>query len=321
MAEHMGRRGRDRAVARAFVGSRFAIVLAGAATCAGQLLAASTGFAQTIVASVNGDPVTNIDIDERMKMLRVLHKPASRDDAIESLFADRLERSEAAKFGVRPSDAEASQEVVRVAQEMKVQPEALVASLQQAGVSPDHFKAHFAADYGFGAIVQAMNKGVEASEQQVRAELAKQGGKAAAGTEYTVRQVIFTVQNNATVAMLNARGHEAEDLRSRFTDCESGVPLARSIADVTVRDPLKRTGAEISEALRQLLDKTPTGHLTPPQRSTSGIEMIAVCNKTDAKDTSAVRAAISQRLIAAHIAEDTKRRLKELRERAVVVKH
>jgi peptidyl-prolyl cis-trans isomerase SurA len=43
-------------------------------------------FAQAIIASINGDPITNIDIDERMKMLRVLHKPATREAAIESLY-------------------------------------------------------------------------------------------------------------------------------------------------------------------------------------------------------------------------------------------
>ena len=60
-------------------------------------------FAQEIVASINGDPITNIDIDERMKMLRVLRKPATRDAAIESLFTDRLEFHEADKFGVAPA--------------------------------------------------------------------------------------------------------------------------------------------------------------------------------------------------------------------------
>jgi peptide/nickel transport system permease protein len=74
---------------------------------------------------------------------------------------------------------------------MKLAPDALVGALQHAGVTPDHFKAHFRADIAFNALVQALNKGVEASEEQVRAELAKQGGKAASGTAYTVRQIIF----------------------------------------------------------------------------------------------------------------------------------
>jgi len=46
-----------------------------------------------------------------------------------------------------------------------------------------------------------------------------------------------------------------------------------------------------------------------------------VCAKGAAKDDSAVRTAISQKLLAAHIEADAERRLKELRARAVVVNH
>lgn len=278
-------------------------------------------FAQAIVASINGDPITNIDIDERMKMLRVLRKPATRDAAIESLFTDRLKIHEAGKFGVAPRESDISQQIIKVAQEMKMSPDALVEALQRAGVTPDHFKAHFRSEIAYYVLVQALNKGVEASEEQVRAELAKQGGKAAAGTEYTVRQVIFAIPRTATIATLNERAREAEQLRTRFTECETGLPLARAINDVTVRDPLTKTSAEMGEALRELLDKTPTGHLTAPQRSMEGLEMIAVCTKGVAKDDSAARTAISQKLLAAHIAADSERRLKEIRAKAVIVKH
>ncbi|MGH6836460.1 MAG: hypothetical protein ACREC9_13165 [Methylocella sp.] len=292
-----------------------------AAIVAIMTLAGGPAFAQEIVASVDGDPITNIDIDERMKMLRVLRKPATRDAAIESLYTDRLEIHEAGKFGVNPRDSDIAQQIVKVAQDMKLAPDALIAALQHAGVTADHFKAHFGADLAFNVLVQALNKGVEASEEQVRAELAKQGGKTASGTAYTVRQIIFAVPHSATAAALTERAREAEQLRGRFTDCDSGFPLARAMNDVTVRDSLTKTSVEISESLRQLLDKTPAGHLTAPQRSSEGLEMIAVCAKGTAKDDSAARAAISQKILAAHIAADGERRLKELRARAVIVQH
>ncbi|VFU10731.1 conserved exported protein of unknown function [Methylocella tundrae] len=301
-------------------GALFRTCLLMAALAGGSLLAARPVHAQTIVSSINGDPITNIDIDQRMKLLRVLRKPATREAAIESLFTERLEIHEAEKYGVNPKVSDLPQEIVRVAQEMKVQPEALIAELQRAGVSQDHFQAYFRANLAFGILVQALNKGVEASETQVREELAKAGGKAAAGTAYTVQQIIFALPTTATPAAVSARAHEVEQLRARFSDCATGVPIARAINDVTVRDPLTRTSHEINDSLKQLLDKTPVGHLTPPQRSANGFEMVAVCSKGPAKDDTAVRQAIAQRLLAAHIAEDSARRLKELRARAVVVK-
>ncbi|HXW71567.1 MAG TPA: SurA N-terminal domain-containing protein [Methylocella sp.] len=277
--------------------------------------------AQAIVASINGDPITDIDLTERIKMLRVMHRPATRDAAMESLFKDRLEFQEASKFGISVKDTDLSQQILKAAQEMKLTPDAMLADFEHAGVSPDHFKAHFRADLEFSVLVQALNKGVEASEEQVRAELAKEGGKAAAGTEYTVREIILTLPHSTTPASLTERAHEAEQLRQQFNDCSTGVPLARALHDVTVRDPLIKTSHEMNEGLRQLLDKTPTGHLTAPQRSTEGIVMIAVCAKGSAKDDSAIRSVISQRILATRMDAETERRLKELRERAVIINH
>ncbi len=301
-------------------GALFQACLLIAALFAVPLVDARPVCAQTIVASINGDPITNIDVEQRMKMLRVLHKPATREAAIESLFTERLKIHEAGKYGVNPRDSDISEEIVKTAQEMKMQPDALVAELQRAGVFQDHFKAYFRAELAFDLLVQALNKGVEASETQVREELAKEGGKAAAGTAYTVQQVIFTIPSGATPTALNAVAHDAEQLRARFSDCATGLPIARAMNDVTVRDPLTRTSHELGDALRELLDKTPVGHLTPPQRSSQGLEMVAVCSRGPAKDDTAVRQAIAKKLLAAHIAEDGARRLKELRERAVVVK-
>src|SRR5579875_769804 len=222
---------------------------------------ARPAFAQSIVASINGDPITNIDIDERMKMLRVLHKTATRDAAIESLFRDRLEIQETNKFNVDLKDSDIGQQIVKAAKDLKMTPEALVGALDHAGVTADHYKAHFRADMAFFILSQALNKGVKASEEQVRAELAKQGGKAAAGTQYTIRQVILAIPHAAGAAALQERAREAEQLRERFTNCQDGVPLARSMTDVTVRDPLIKTAVELGDAVRQLLDNTPAGHL------------------------------------------------------------
>ncbi|WP_374307477.1 hypothetical protein [Methylocella sp.] len=299
-------------------------LLAGAALAA-LLVAAPAAFspaaAQAIVASVNGYPVTDVDIAQRMKLLKALRQNASRDAAIESMFADRLKLQEASKYGVNPRDSDIGPEITREAMALNMDPQALLQALNASGASTEHVKDHFRAELAFFALVQALNKGVEASETQVRAELAKQGGKAAAGASYTVQQVIFTLPGGASPAQVNARAKEAEALRARFTDCATGAPLARQLNDVTVRDPLTRTSAELSPPLRALLDKTPIGHLTAPQRSTSGLEMVAVCARGAAKDDTAIRQQIAQKLLAAQIEADAQRRFKELRAKAVIVKN
>jgi peptidyl-prolyl cis-trans isomerase SurA len=285
----------------------------------GPLPAVSPVHAQALVATVNGDPLTSIDVEQRMKLLRVMKKPATKDAAVESLISDRLKLKEVSKYGMNVRDNEIGPEIARVASDMKMGPEALLAALEHGGVAADHYRQHFRADYAFVSLIRALNKGVEASEQEVRAELTKDN-KAGGDTEYTVRQVIFTLPSSGGAAAGNARMQEAEQLRTRFTSCETGLPLARSMSDVAVQEPLIRTSSQLNDGLRQLLDKTPIGHLTPPSRGSAGLEMLALCNRKTSKDNTAAREAISNKLITARMDAEANRRFKDLRARAVIEK-
>jgi peptidyl-prolyl cis-trans isomerase SurA len=283
-------------------------------------LPGSQARAQVIITTVNGDPITDIDVNERMKLLRVLHQPATHDAALESMIDDQLKLDETAGFKIKASDSEIAQQISKDAAKLKMAPQAFLEELQTSGILESNFKEYFAAEYQFLLLVEAYNKGVDASETEVRAELAKDGGKAAAGTDYQLRQIIFAVfGSTATATDLEGKMKAAEQLRTRFTDCASGIPLAQGMDDVAIKDPLTRNSLQLSDSVKDLLDKTPVGHLTPPERTPDGIEMIAVCAKGASDDDTALRDAISQRLLQAEMEADAAKRLKEMRVRAVVV--
>ncbi|MGP8231098.1 MAG: hypothetical protein ACLQL2_00310 [Methylovirgula sp.] len=284
-------------------------------------IAPPRAHAQEIIATVNGDPITSWDVAERQKLLRALRKPASYDDALNSMVDDTLKLGETSKFKITVADGEIGQQIAMEASEMGTSAAALLGAMQRAGVSEQHIKDHFAADFKFNLLVQAYNKGVDASETAIRAELAKDGGKSAAGVDYGLRQVIFTLHGSNVFAEMQARTKSAEQLRTRFENCAEGVPIAQAMDDVAVKDEIIRNSLQIGDGLKQLLDKTPTGHLTPPEHTSEGIEMIAVCSKGVSNDDTAVRKAISERLLSAEMRADAARRLAQLRSYAVIVKH
>jgi peptidyl-prolyl cis-trans isomerase SurA len=276
--------------------------------------------AQAIIATVNGAPITSWDVAEREKLLRVMHKPSSYDDALNSMIDDALKLGETDKFKITATSSEIGEQISLEANLMHMAPSALMSAIQQAGISEQHIKDHFTADFEFNLLVQAYNKGVDASEGAIRAELAKDGGRSAAGVDYKLHQVIFTLHGNNVFAETQERMKAAEQLRLRFTNCAEGLPLARDMDNVAVKDEIIRNSLQISDQLKDLLDKTPTGHLTPPERSSDGVEMIAVCSKGMSTDDTAVRKAISERLLSAQMRADAERRLAELRSYAVIVK-
>jgi peptidyl-prolyl cis-trans isomerase SurA len=307
----------------AFRRNNLAIVLATALFCGlfGSFAPLSQAHAQAIITTVNGNPITDLDLGQRMKLLRVLRKPASRDAALQSLIDDKLRLQETGLYQVKATDTEIGQEIVRTANDMKISPETLLSELQRAGVSEAHFKEHFAAVTQFDGLIQAFHKGVEPSEEQVRAEMAKESSKGTANTEYRLNQVIFVVPTSAnSLAAVKGRMEAAQQLRARFSDCASGLPLARGMDNVAVKDEINRTSAQLNAPLRLLLEKTAAGHLTPPQRTSEGIEMLAVCSKGASTDDSAVRAAAAAKLVFIQTEAAAEKRLKDLRAHAVIVK-
>lgn len=276
--------------------------------------------AQAIIATVNGDPITDIDLAQRMRLLQAFHRPATREAAMDSLIDDQLKLDETSKFKVKAGDAEISQQITREALQMKINPAALLAAMQRAGVSENHIKDHFAADFQFDLLIQAYNKGIDPSESAIREELAKDGGKSAAGINYTLHQIIFISRLSDNPEAAEGRFRAAEQLRTRFTDCASGLPLARDMEDVAVKEEVIRNSTQISDELKDLLDKTPVGHLTPPERSGEGVMMIAVCSKGVSNDDTAIRKAIADKLLSEKFRADAERRLKELRSYAIIVK-
>jgi len=81
-------------------------------------------------------------------------------------------------------------------------------------------------------------------------------------------------------------------LRSRIQSCDEAQSLFRSMRDAAIRDQLTKTSADLPPALRELLDKTPIGRLTPPEVTKQGVEMVALCSRKPTKaDTPAKREA------------------------------
>ena len=207
-----------------------------------------------------------------------------------------------------------------VAAGMKITSMALTSNLQRAGIQQDQIRGYFGPALAFEALVKALNKGVEASETQVRAELAKESGKGGGLTEYVLRQVVVAAPAAASPADLAGRAKTAEQLRGRFNSCETGASLVSELGDVVIREPIRRTSVELGAQLKEVLDKTPIGHLTPPQRGSTGLEMVAVCSRGPARDDTALRTTISDRLLAAHLNEAAAARIKDLRSHAVIIK-
>ena len=281
-------------------------------------LSALPAHAQQLAATVNGDPITSYDVDQRIRLLRVLKQPAGRQDAIESLIADRLKLREMAKYQITASEQDILIQGGRDAARAKITPQQLGAGLQSARIDESHWKDHFKAEHVWNSYIGALNKTVEVSEADVQAALAKRG-KGTSVTEYVLRQVILVVPLNAGAGAYDGRMREASGLRARFTDCQSGQALARAMNEVAVKEPISRNSNGMNDKLKDMLDHTEIGHLTTPERGPNGLEMIAVCERKSIKDDQTAGADIRSELLYQRLEGASEKAYKEMRSHALVV--
>ena len=103
---------------------------------------------------------------------------------------------------------------------------------------------------------------------------------------------------NPTPAVDRRPAGRGQGLRNRFDGCDTGLQLARSLPDVAIKEPMSRSSDALSPGLRKVLAETQRGMLTVPDRSTNGVEMVAVCDKDDAKDDATLHEQVQKNLIA-----------------------
>ncbi|WP_294537578.1 hypothetical protein [uncultured Rhodoblastus sp.] len=281
------------------------------------LLACVPAHAQSIVATVNGEPITTFDIAEREKLLSALGQPSSASAAMESMIKSRLEAGEINKYGIKISASEFGPAVQYYADRAHISADALSARLQNSRVDKKHMENFFSIHTGFNMYTRARNRAVEVSQSDIDAEIARDK-KLSNQQTYVIRQVLIAVSAESGAAGLQQAAKQMESLHARFTDCETGAKLVAEYPNLVVREPLTRTSSQLGDQLTALLDKMPVGHLTPASRDPSGVAALALCSRSASK-SDATREAAQNRILSRKVQQEADKLYEEIRSHAAIV--
>jgi peptidyl-prolyl cis-trans isomerase SurA len=287
--------------------------------------AISGAQAQNVAAFVNGEPITALDIDQRSRLIEAsspTHKAPPRPEVLDELINEKLKIREAKRWGIDPSDADVDSAFASTAQRMHQSTDQFIQALTKAGVTPMTFRARLRAELVWQPLVRGRYQStLEIYDQDILQEMLnkKTDGEDAAGYDYTLRPILFIVPPGSPATVFEDRKREAEGLRNRFRSCDDGLPFARALTDVAVRDQIVRSSADVPPDQRKGLDSVPVGQLTAPEITKLGIEMFAVCAKDAAKaDNSPGKRQARETLFAQKFEQVSKRYLQDLRRAALI---
>ena len=252
-----------------------------------------------VVVIANGSPITELDIQQRMKLIATsTQTKPNRQEIINDLIDDRLKIARAKVYSLEVTDAEVDTAFEGMAKRQRITPQQFAQVLERAGISANTVKARIRAELTWSQLVRGkFSSSLQVGESDVANALRgrTETDSSAVGYVYTLYPVMYVVARGSTEAVMDAKRREAENLRSRFTTCTEGLALARALRDVAVREPINRSSSDLAPQLRELLGNMQVGRLTTPEVTEQGLQMFALCEKKEsASESPAKRAGASR---------------------------
>jgi peptidyl-prolyl cis-trans isomerase SurA len=280
----------------------------------------SGALAQNVVAVVNGDPITALDIEQRTKFVTLTtQKTPTRTQVLNDLIDEKLKVREGKRWGLEVGDSDLEAAYAGMAERMHKTAAQLNEDLEKSGVNPATLKARTRADIVWQQLVRGRySSSLQPSDKDVELALAKDSEPAEPATEYTIRPILLLVPPGSAPTAYDNRRKDAESLRARFKSCQEGLPAARAMEGAVIRDQVVRNSADLQPELRKVLAAIPVGQLSAPETTKLGVELFAICSKRETKNDSAEKRKARDAIFSKRFEEQSREYLRRLRREALI---
>jgi peptidyl-prolyl cis-trans isomerase SurA len=248
----------------------------------------------SIIAVVNDQPITELDLTQRIILLEILGSlprgGMNKQQALQALIDDQAKLVEATRFQMVPTDTEISQQITRVAKGMNLTREQLLAKLKERGISEASFRRYVQTSTAFSRLsaarfredVKVTDAEVDAKMAEVKSDFSAQSAKIMNDprmkpvTVYSLMEISLPVDGEDPM-LLQSRAMEAQQVLQRFKGCGSLKTASRGIFDVRPGKKMEADSSKLPKPMRTALEKAGVGRAIGPMRGKDGIQLIAFC--------------------------------------------
>jgi peptidyl-prolyl cis-trans isomerase SurA len=257
---------------------------------------------QKVLVTVNDQPITSFDVEQRISLWRLLGDKRTKDGlrkrALNELIDDIAAIEETRKGNFAPSEKDVDQYMADYGKGLKTDETGLKQKLKSQGISVAAMRQYLAGRIAFNRLVRGKFKeDFSVSDAEVKKRLAQfkkeiddnittqiikieSDPRRRAITVYELMPIKFPVdapQGSITREMINSRAIEANTYISRFKGCKSARAAASGIFNVQVGKRVEADGAKMNKQLKQALEKVGAGRAVGPIPTATGVEAIAFC--------------------------------------------
>lgn len=270
------------------------VIAAAAAALIAMAPVAGPARAADIVAIVNDQPVTDLDLTQRIALLEIMDDVPrggiDKKKALRQLIDQAVKIQEAKRYNMLPSDTEMKDRIKRLAESMKLTVEQLYSKLEAKGVSKEAFIEYVKAGMAFNRIIQGKyQQDIKVNDAEVDARMAEFESKISQEkakimndprmkpiTVYSLMEINLPVDGDDPM-LLQSRAIEAGQVLQRLKSCSGLKAASEGIFDVKKGKTFEADASKIPPPMRAALDKGGVGRAIGPMRGKGGIQLIALC--------------------------------------------
>ncbi|MBC8008382.1 MAG: peptidylprolyl isomerase [Prolixibacteraceae bacterium] len=286
-----------------------------------------------VVAVVNTEVVTRLDLDEQVKValqqLKRQGTPLPGRDVLERQLLERLVTSKvlaqsARETGLRVDDTQLQRSIERIAQENKMSPEAFRKMLEADGIDFNRFREELRNEILIARLKEReVDSKILITDAEIENYLKNQQSQGGKDDEYSLSHILVLVPEQASPEQIQAKRVIAEKALEQikggadFRQVSAGVSDAQNALD---GGPLGwRPAARLPQIFVESVKSMKVGAISPVLRSANGFHIIKLMDKRG-NETPVIIAQTHARHILIRLNEvvseaEAKQRLSNLRER------
>jgi peptidyl-prolyl cis-trans isomerase SurA len=241
-----------------------------------------------IVAVVNDDVITRLDLDERLRLataqLKQQGTPAPPRDVLEKqlldrIITDRVQLQLAKETGLRVDDAELDRTIQRIAQDNKLTVQQMRAAIEKDGVPFARFREDIRNEIVLARLREReVDNRILVAESEIDGFIGTQQAQTGRGDEYNLSHILVTVPENASPEQIDARRSRAEQALEKIRAGADFRQIAASVSEAP--DALQggvlgwRDATRLPSLYLDALKAMPVGGLSPVLRSSNGFHIL-----------------------------------------------
>jgi peptidyl-prolyl cis-trans isomerase SurA len=282
-----------------------------------------------VLATVDDEPITEYDVDQRIKLRDALgYRPDPGDQrkkVLQSLIDDVVVRMEAKRNKIDVNDKQIDESIEKLAKGSNTTVDGLRDKLKEKGVSLGALKRHVTS-----TIIMRWLMSSKDSQKKTTADPGEIDRRMASISSdprfkpvllYQIIQIDLPVEQSAGAMrdqLIYARAIEGRQLVERYKGCGSLRQAADGIFNVKINRQIEAMAERLPPEMRKVLEQAGTKRLIGPMPSQDGVRLIAFCGKRTAEPPKPTREMVENLILNEKYSADMDSTIRELRRKSFV---